>query len=144
VCLNITSHPPPKGKLLLQILLSRNHCLCLVGTRTLIPSVWVRTCLSSTKTHPGGIIVMIFRFNFSNIYQSDHRKSSGTLSGTWTNASTEATYVPSTHGYEEAGEQRADSLSSKHVFGMLKTEDGQFPFLSNLAESVFQSIHYQI
>jgi hypothetical protein len=87
---------------------------------------------------------MIFRFNFSNIYQSDHRKSSGTLSGTWTNASTEATYVPSTHGYEEAGEQRADSLSSKHVFGMLKTEDGQFPFLSNLAESVFQSIHYQI
>ena len=74
--------------------------------------------------------------NFSTIYQSDHRKSSGTLSGTWSNASAEATYVPSTHGYEEAVEQRSDSISSKHVFGMLKTEDGQFPFLSNLAESV--------
>ena len=73
--------------------------------------------------------------NFSTIYQSDHRKSSGTLSGTWSNASGEATYVPSTHGYEEAVE-RSDSISSKHVFGMLKTEDGQFPFLSNLAESV--------
>jgi hypothetical protein len=74
--------------------------------------------------------------NFSTLYQSDHRKSSGTLSGTWSNASAEATYVPSTHSYDEAVEQRSDSISSKHVFGMLKTEDGQFPFLSNLAESV--------
>lgn len=75
--------------------------------------------------------------NNSQIYSSDHRKSSGTLSGTWSSTSPEATYVPSTHGYDEAVEQRNDSISSsKHVFGMLKTEDGQFPYLSNLAESV--------
>ena len=79
--------------------------------------------------------------NNSQIYPSDHRKSSGTLSGTWSSTSPEATYVPSTHGYDEAVEQRNDSISSsKHVFGMLKTEDGQFPYLSNLAESVCLSV----
>jgi hypothetical protein len=72
---------------------------------------------------------------FRTMYQSDHRKSSGTLSA-WSATSPEATYVPSTHGYDDAVEQRSDSFSSKHVFGMLKTEDGQFPYLSNLAESV--------
>ena len=70
----------------------------------------------------------------SQIYSPDHRKSSGTLSGTWSTTSPDATYVP---GYDEAAEQRHDSISSsKNVFGMLRTEDGQFPYLSNLAESV--------
>jgi hypothetical protein len=68
------------------------------------------------------------------VYHPDHRKSSGTLSGTWSNASADNTFVPN-HGYEDAVD-RNDNVSSKRVFGMLKTEDGQFPFLSNLAESV--------
>jgi hypothetical protein len=72
---------------------------------------------------------------FSTTYQTDHRKSSGTLTA-WSSTSHEGTYVPSTHGYDDKVEQRNDSTSSKHVFGMLKTEDGQFPFLSNLSESV--------
>lgn len=70
----------------------------------------------------------------STIYGSDHRKSSGTLSGTWSNTSPEMTFVSGSHGYEDTVEPRSDSISSKHVFGMLKTEDGQFPYL---AESVF-------
>lgn len=73
----------------------------------------------------------------STVYQSDHRKSSGTLTGGWTTSSSgETTYVPSTHGFDEATESRTETVPSKNVFGMLKTEDGQFPFLSNLAESV--------
>lgn len=43
------------------------------------------------------------------------------------------TFASGNHGYEEVVESRNDSVSSKHVFGMLKTEDGQFPYL---AESV--------
>jgi len=69
----------------------------------------------------------------SAIYPSDHRKSSGTLSTTWSKTSPEMTFVAGTHGYEDSVEPRNDSVSSKHVFGMLKTEDGQFPYL---AESV--------
>jgi hypothetical protein len=88
------------------------------------------------ETGPEKCVSLLVCSNFSPVYPSDHRKSSGTLSGTWSTASAEATYVPSTHGYEEAVEQRTDSVSSKHVFGMLKTEDGQFPFLSNLADAV--------
>ena len=75
--------------------------------------------------------------NRSTMYANDHRKSSGTLSGTWSSAS-DGTYVPGTlsHTYEDVVEPRNDNVTSKNVFGMLKTEDGQFPFLSNVAESV--------
>jgi hypothetical protein len=69
-------------------------------------------------------------------YAPDHRKSSGTLSGTWSNASGEATYVGSTKGYDDIVETRNEPVPSKNVFGMLKTEDGQFPFLSNLPDTV--------
>ena len=72
----------------------------------------------------------------STIHGSDHRKSSGTLSGTWSNASGDGTYVGSTKGYDDIVEQRSDSMPSKNVFGMLKTQDGQFPFLSSLLDTV--------
>ena len=72
----------------------------------------------------------------SAIHGSDHRKSSGTLSGTWSNASGDATYVGSTKGYDDVVEQRSDPIPSKNVFGMLKTQDGQFPFLSSLLDTV--------
>jgi len=72
-----------------------------------------------------------------SMYPSDHRKSSGTLSG-WSNTSGENTYVSSTHGYEEV-EPRTDATSSKRVFQMVKTEDGQFPFLSETVSPLFTS-----
>lgn len=70
------------------------------------------------------------------IYPSDHRKSSGTLSGTWSNASAENTYVAPSHGYEET-EPRIDNTSSKRVFQMVKTQDGQFPYLSDKVFELF-------
>jgi len=76
----------------------------------------------------------------SAVHGSDHRKSSGTLSGTWSSASGDATYVGSTKGYDDVVEQRSDSMPSKNVFGMLKTQDGQFPFLSSLLDRVWRPI----
>jgi hypothetical protein len=80
--------------------------------------------------------------NLSVVYQNDHRKSSGTLSATWSSASADGTYAPGTlgHTYDDT-DLRNESVASKNVFGMVKTEDGQFPFLSNVPESVFRSNH---
>jgi hypothetical protein len=66
----------------------------------------------------------------SAVYHSDHRKSSGALSGsTWSNTPPEA----SKYDENMIGN---DNASSKNVFHLLKTEDGhQFPYLS-----VFQFI----
>jgi hypothetical protein len=59
------------------------------------------------------------------VYHSDHRKSSGALSGsTWSSTPPEASK------YDESMLGN-DSTSSKNVFHLLKTEDGhQFPYLS--------------
>jgi len=96
-----------------------------------------RTSRLYTKIHQTGWS-KIFSSNLSTIYPSDHRKSSGTISGTWSSISPEGSYVAPPHGYEEAVEQRTESFSSKHVFGMVKTEDGQFPYL---AESVYRHFY---
>ena len=70
-------------------------------------------------------------------YPADHRKSSGTLSGTWSNASHEATFVSPSQSYDDVVEsQRSDSVSGKNVFAMLPTENGGFPFLSSQSETV--------
>lgn len=87
---------------------------------------------SETYVLTGAVVIS------STLYQPDHRKSSGTLSGTWSNTSPEMTFVSGTHGYEEVVESRNDNISSKHVFGMLKTEDGQFPYLAESVLSFFQ------